>query len=115
MRRSFKQLRWLNPIIRNYSVLDCSSIAGMYNDGSINIIYENGNLHVQIRNSSKSIVGKVKPSCEGSIIFGDNEQKTFEFNEKNKQIVWYGRRAVNKWIKGCFSDVIHIFFFFHTV
>ena len=114
MRRSFKQLRWLNPIIRNYSVLDCSSIAGMYNDGSINIIYENGNLHVQIRNSSKSIVGKVKPSCEGSIIFGDNEQKTFEFNEKNKEIVWYGRRAVNKWIKGCFSDVIHIFFF-HTV
>ena len=83
----------------------------MYNDGSINIIYENGNLHVQIRNSSNSIVGKVKPSCEGSIIFGDNEQKTFEFNEKNKEIVWYGRRAINKWIKGCFSDVIHIFFF----
>ena len=75
----------------------------MYNDGRINIIYKNGDLHVKIRNSSSNkIVGKVKPSCEGSISFDDNEMATFEFNEKDREINWYSNAsyARNKWIKG---------------
>ena len=87
--------------MKNYSILDCSSIEGMYNDGTINITYENGDLHVQIRNSDRNnIVGKVEPSCEGYITFGDNVRETFEFNEKDKEINWYSRYDRSKWIKG---------------
>ena len=60
--------------IRKYSVLDCSAIAGMYNNGSVNIIYQNGDLRLLCQNSiTENIIGKVKPSCEGFITFGDNK------------------------------------------
>ena len=74
-------------------------------------------MHFQ-NSSSKNIIGEVKVSCEGFITFGDNKQKTFEFNEEDKQIVWYGSHvtdklikdcfshATDKWIKGCFSCAI---------
>ena len=91
----------------------------MYNNGSVNISYQNGDLRVHCQNSSsKNIIGEVKPSCEGFITFGDNKQKPFEFNEENKEIVWYDshatdksikdcfRRATDKWIRGCFCCVI---------
>ena len=75
----------------------------MYNDGSINISYQNGNLRLHCQNSnSENIIGKVKPSCEG-FIFGDNEQKRFEFDEEDKEIAWYGSHATDKWIRGCFG------------
>ena len=77
----------------------------MYNNGSVNISYQNGDLRVHCQNSgSKNIIGKVKPSCEGFITFGDNKQKTFEFNEADNEIVWYGSHATDKSIKGCFSS-----------
>ena len=74
-------------------------------------------MHCQ-NSSSKNIIGEVKHSCEGFITFDDNKQKTFEFNENDKEIVWYGSHvtyrsikdcfnlATDKWIKGCFSCVI---------
>ena len=90
----------------------------MYNNGSVNIRYQNGDLRLHCQNSSsKNIIGEVKPSCEGFIAFGNNNQKTFEFNEEDKEIVWYGihatdksrrdcfSRATDKWIKGCFCCV----------
>ena len=74
----------------------------MYNDGSVNVSYQNGDLHLHCQNfSNENIIGKVKPSCEGFIIFGASEQKTFEFNEEDKEIVWYGSNATDKWIRGC--------------
>ena len=76
----------------------------MYNDESVNISYQNGDLRLHCQHSSsESIIGKVKPSCEGFITFGNNEQKTFEFNEKDKEIVWYGSHTTDKWIRGCFG------------
>ena len=76
----------------------------MYNDGSVSISYQNGDLRLHCQtSSSKNIIGKVKPSCEGFIIFGDNEQKTFEFNKEDKEIAWYGSHATDKWIRGCFG------------
>ena len=91
----------LYPTVKNYSTFDRSGIAGMYNDGRINIIYPNGNLIVQ-NTSSNYFVGKVKPSCEWSISFDGNEQETFEFTEKDKEINWYSNAsyARNKWING---------------
>ena len=93
----------------------------MYNNGSVNISYENGDLRLHCQNSSSINIGKVKP-CEGFITFGENEQKTFEFNEEDKQIVWDSShatdkwimgclgRATNKWIKGCFCcDIRNLF------
>ena len=77
-------------------------------------------MHCQ--NSSNINIGKVKSSCEGFITFGENEQKSFEFNEEDKQIVWDGShatdksimnclgRAADKWIKGCFCCGIHNLF-----
>ena len=50
-----------------YFILDCSSIAGMYNDSSINISYHNGNVQVQFGNLSGKNIGVIKPSCEGYI------------------------------------------------
>ena len=82
-------------------ILDCSSIAGMYNDSSINISYYNGDLEVQFTNSSGINTGKIRPSCQEYIKFGNNEQKAFEFNEENKEIVWDGPDADYKWIGGC--------------
>ena len=41
----------------------------------------------------------VKPSCEGYITFGGNKWE-FEFNVEDKEIIWYGRRARDKWIRG---------------
>ena len=52
--------------------------------------------------STEKFTGKVKPSCEGYIVFDDTEQETFEFNEEDKEIVWYGDRARDKWIQGWF-------------
>ena len=46
------------------------------------------------------VTGKVKPSCEGYIVFEDNEQETFEFNEEDKEIVWYGDHSRDKWKQG---------------
>ena len=93
----------LYPTFRKYSILDCSSVVGIYNDGNISISYQNGDLYVHFKNSSReNIIGKVKPTCEGYITFGDNEQETFEFNEEDKEIVWYGDHAKDKWIRGCF-------------
>ena len=83
----------------------------MYNDGSVNISYQNGDLRLHCQHSSsENIIGKVKPSCQGFITFGNNEQKIFEFNEKDKEIVWYGSHTTDKWIRGCFCCVIHNLF-----
>ena len=80
----------------------------MYNDGRMNISFQNGSLHVHFKNSSRNtIIGKVKPSCEGYITFGDNEQKRFKFNEEDKEIAWYGDQAIDKWIRGYFCCIIH--------
>ena len=74
----------------------------MYNDSKINISHNNGDLEVQYANSSGINSGKIRPSCEGYILFGDNGKKEFEFNEKNKEIVWTGPDAEDKWIGGYF-------------
>ena len=58
------------------------------------------------RSSIEKFTGKVKRSCEGYMVFDDNEQKTFEFNEEDKEIVWYGDRARDKWIQGWFCCFI---------
>ena len=60
--------------------------------------------------SSKNVTGKVKPSCEGYITFVDNEHETFEFNEEDKEIIWYGSHARDKWIRGSFFCVTHNLF-----
>ena len=87
---------------RKTFILDCSSIAGMYNNSSISISYYNGNLKVQFTNKSGINFGKIRPSCDGYITFGNNEQEEFEFNEKKKEITWNGPDAKDKWIRGCF-------------
>ena len=91
----------------------------MYNDGRIKIVYNNGNVYVQIRSSSINyFVGKVNPSCEGSIFFDYNSQEKFEFNEKDKVINWYSNAnyARNKWIKGWFCKVIrNVFIQFQVI
>ena len=73
----------------------------MYNNSSINITYYNGDLKVQLRNQSGINIGKVLPSCVGCITFG-NKLEYFEFNEEKNEIVWTGRHAEDKWIRGCF-------------
>ena len=91
----------------------------MYNNGSINISYQNGDLRVHCKNSSSKIfTGKVKPSCEGHITFVDNEQKTFQFNEEDKEVVWYDGHATDKWIGGCFVNATNKWIrgcFFHAI
>ena len=101
----------------------------MYNQGNINLTYHNGILSVECKNSSGNSItklkpshkvgitsgddrlvqlenlivkynGEVKPSCEGYITFTDNKQETFEFSEENKEIVWTGPDAKDKWIRG---------------
>ena len=52
------------------------------------------------KNSSRTYYGTVKPSCEGYITFDNKEQKTFEFVERDKEIVWSGPDAGKKWIRG---------------
>ena len=101
----------------------------MYNQGNINLTYQNGSLDVEcknwncnnitklkpshkpeitsgddgreeLENSTVKYKGEVKPSCEGHIIFADNKQKMFEFSEENKEIVWTRPDGRAKWIKG---------------
>ena len=92
----------------------------MYNQGNINLTYDNGTLSVEFKNlsgdniskfkiyngqekhenSTDKYTGEVKPSCEGYITFADNEKGTFEFNEENKEIVWTGPDGREKWIRG---------------
>ena len=74
----------------------------MYNDSSINISYYNSNLEVRFTNKTGKNIGKIRPSCDGYMIFGNNKRKEFEFNEKKKEIVWTGLGAKYKWIGGCF-------------
>ena len=74
----------------------------MYNDGSQNISYHNGDLQVHFKNSSKKkLEGKVRPSCEGYIIFPDSINKTFEYHEYDQKIVWDNPEAEKIWIGGC--------------
>ena len=77
----------------------------MYNNSSINISYDKGNLKVKIRseitNKSSINIGKIRPSCDGYITFGDNERKEFEFNERKREIAWTRPGAEDKWIGGC--------------
>ena len=93
----------------------------MYNQGNINITYDNGNISVEFKNlsgynitkfkiyhgvenenenSTDKYTGEIKPSCEGHITFADNKKETFEFSEESKEIVWTGPDARDKWIKG---------------
>ena len=100
----------------------------MYNGGSINVSYHNGdlvvqrylsgkgirnlkstpkgkttlndNLHLQSENSSSEYKGKVNPSCEGYIIFDDDKQESFAFSEEKEEIFWTGSDARDKWMKG---------------
>ena len=101
----------------------------MYNDGNISITYSNGNLSVQCKSSTSNnirnliptlkvrntsgddrrvqpensiAIGEVNALCEGYIKFPNNKQEAFEFNEEDKEIVWTGYDARDKWIKGCF-------------
>ena len=53
-------------------------------------------------NSRGINIGKIWPSCDGYMIFGNKERKEFKFNEKKKEIVWNGRDAEDKWIQGYF-------------
>ena len=101
----------------------------MYNQGNINLTYHNGILLVecksssgnnirklklshkveitscedglvQLENSTAHYKGEVNASCEGYIKFADNKKEAFEFSEKNKEIVWTGPDARDKWIRG---------------
>ena len=101
----------------------------MYNQGNINLTYDNGFLVVeyknsggnnvtrlkpfhkvdstschdglvQLENSTVKYVGEVKPSCEGYMKFADNKQEAFKFSEEKKEIVWTGPDARDKWIRG---------------
>ena len=84
-------------------ILDCSRIAGVYKDGSINISYNKSNLYVLLKNSSlNKTEEKVKPSCNGYIIFTNNERKIFDYDEDNQKIVWKVPDAEDIWIKGSF-------------
>ena len=83
-------------------ILDCSSIAGRYNNGRIFIRHDKGNLEVEYTYWRRVYIGKIQPSCDGYITFYYNSQKEFEFNEKTKEIVWSGPDAEDKWIEGCF-------------
>ena len=77
----------------------------MYSDGSINVSYNghnNDNIQVYCKNSSQTYYGTVKPSCEGYITFDNKEEKAFEFDQRNKEIVWSDPDAGEKWIRGCF-------------
>ena len=101
----------------------------MYNDGNISITYNNGNLSVQFKSSSSNnkrnliptlkvrntsgddrrvqpensiAIGEVNALCKGYVKFPNNKQEAFEFNEEDKEIVWTGYDARDKWIKGCF-------------
>ena len=55
-----------------------------------------------VRSSIKNFTGNIKSSCKGYIEFDNNEPKRFEFNEEDKEIVWYGDSAREKWIQGWF-------------
>ena len=73
----------------------------MYKDGSINISYHNGNLRVEFKDPLKNFsYGKIKATCDGYITFGNDEQSGFEYNEKNKEILWDITSRRDKWIKG---------------
>ena len=101
----------------------------MYNQGNISLTYHNGTLVVEYKSSSGNNItklkpsykvettsgddgreqlesstvkykGEVKPSCEGYIAFANNKQEPFEFSEENKEIVWIGPDARDKWIRG---------------
>ena len=98
--KAFLMQHWLNPTIKHYSILDCSGIDGKYNNGTISITYDNGDLHVLIGNSDKINSGKVEPSCEGYVTFDYDTDEKFKFNEQDKEINWYSRYARIKWIKG---------------
>ena len=92
----------LNLAVRKKFVLDCSRIAGRYNSDSIIINHDNGNLAVLYTNSMRINMGKIRPSCDGYMTFGNNERKEFKFNEKKREIIWNGPDAEDKWIQGCF-------------
>ena len=101
----------------------------MYNQGNINLTYENGNISVEFKNlsgnnitkfkiyhrneitsdhncqekhenSTDKYTGEVKPSCEGHITFADNKKESFQFSEENKEIIWTCPDVRDKWIRG---------------
>ena len=62
---------------------------------------------MHIKNSGReNFTGSVKPSCKGYITFGDNEQETFEFDEEDREIIWFGEGSRDKWMKGWFRCFI---------
>ena len=72
----------------------------MYNNGSINISYHNGDLEVQVTKQKVIGIGKIRPSCDGYITSGNNKGKEFAFDGKKKEIVWTGPGSEDKWIGG---------------
>ena len=105
----------------NFFYLDCSGIAGSYDNGKVNISYDKDNLQVLVRNGSRFLhvwlsqnksetifYGEVKASCEGRLKIPDVVSRfskipriaAFVFNERTNTLILHDSRNKSIWRKG---------------
>ena len=83
------------------SFLDCSSVAGSYNNEKIHIKFNNNRLTGYFQNASKpNFFGNITASCQGTMTFLDKSTKRFSFNKTLNKVIWNGQGGESAWIKG---------------
>ena len=87
--------------------LDCSSVAGSYNNEKIHITFNNNRLKGYFQNTSKpNFFGNITASCQGTMTFLDEGTKRFAFNKRLNKLIWNGEDRQSTWIKGALLHFI---------
>ena len=85
----------------SWFIIECSSIAGTYENGGIFIGVKNNVLWGHfIKENRPNFTGMISNYCRGRLNFSDQYYGSFNYNEEEYKIVWGNNQTEEVWNKG---------------
>lgn len=84
-----------------FVLIDCSRVAGTYENGGVSIGFKGNQLLGQFHNSGRpDFTGTISDNCKGAMDFPDERTMSFEYNEEQYIIFWDDKETGDVWNKG---------------
>ena len=84
-----------------FVLIDCSSVAGTYENGGVSIDFKSNQLHGQFHNGDRpDFTGTISDNCKGTMDFPDERTMSFEYDEEQYMIFWDNKETGDVWNKG---------------
>ena len=84
-----------------FDFIDCSSVAGTYENGAVRINFNTNQLQGQFYNDDRpDFTGTISDNCKGTMNFPDARTMSFEYDEELYKVFWDNRNYGEVWKKG---------------